>query len=223
MMFPLKKGTFSTVMFDMDGTLFESFPGISGGILYALEKLGYELPERESLRSFMGPPLRDQFMRRFDMDEPTAAEAVRLYREYYPVKGIYEQSPMPDAEMTVRSLKEHGVTVCTATSKPQQYVEIILKEFGIENYFDIIVGASFDGKLQHKADIIAKVLELSGKTPEECLMVGDRCFDIEGAHANGVKCAAVLCGYGSLKEFDSAGADYIINGLAEVLRIVAGY
>lgn len=220
MMFPLQKGAFNTVMFDMDGTLSESFTGISGGILYALKKLGYELPLRESLRSFMGPPLFDQFMRQFGMNEETAAEAVRLYREYYPVKGIYEQTIMPGAEETVRSLKERGVTVCTATSKPQKYVEIILKNYGIEKYFDIIVGATFDGKLQSKKDIIARVLELSGKSPKECLMVGDRCFDIEGAHACGVKCAAVLCGYGSLKEFDSAGADYIINGLSDVLKIV---
>lgn len=220
MMFPLKKGAFSCVMFDMDGTISDSFQGISGGILFALEKLGYALPERESLRSFMGPPLLDQFMKQFGMSDSTAAEAVRLYREYYPVKGIYEQTMMPGAEETVRSLKERGMTVCTATSKPQKYVEIILKSYNIEKYFDIVVGATFDGKLQSKKDIIAKVLELSGKSPEECLMVGDRCFDIEGAHANGVKCAAVLCGYGSLKEFDSAGADYIINGLLDVLEIV---
>lgn len=220
-MFPLEKNpAFTTVLFDMDGTISDSFPGVSGGILYALEKLGYELPPRESLLGFMGPPLFDQFIKRFNMDADTANEAVRLYREYYPVKGIYEQSPMPGAEETVRSLKERGKTVCLATSKPQTYSEIILKNFGIEKYFDIIVGATFDGSLSKKPDIIAKVLEISGTAPESCLMVGDRYFDVEGAHACGVKCAGVLCGYGSLKEFDSCGADHILGGLPDVLKIV---
>ncbi|MDE7229365.1 MAG: HAD-IA family hydrolase [Oscillospiraceae bacterium] len=219
-MFPLEKNAeFTTVLFDMDGTLSDSFPGVSGGILYALEKLGYECPPRESLKDFMGPPLLDQFMRRFKMDEDTAAEAVRLYREYYPVKGINEQSPMEGAEETVRSLKERGMTVCVATSKPLKYTEIILRNFGIEKYFDVVVGATFDGTLSGKPDIIAEVLKRTGAAPEECLMVGDRCFDVEGAHACGVRCAGVLCGYGSLKEFDSCGADYILNGLTDVLKI----
>lgn len=210
----------TTVFFDMDGTISDSFPGISNGILYALEKLGYELPERKSLTSFMGPPLLDQFMRQFRMTEQTAAEAVRLYREYYPEKGIFEQSPNDGAEMTVRSLKEMGKTVCIATSKPQKYVEIILKNFGIDKYFDVVVGATLDGTLSEKPDIIARVLELSGAAPENCLMVGDRCYDIEGAHKNKVRCAAVLCGYGSIKEFDSSEADYIINRLPDVLELV---
>lgn len=220
-MFPLERDTaVTTVLFDMDGTLSDSFPGISNGVMYALEKLGYELPPRESLKSFMGPPLLDQFMQQFGMSGETAAEAVRLYREYYPVKGINEQSLMPGAEETIRSLKERGKTVCIATSKPQKYTEIILKNFGIAQYFDIIVGATFDGTLSKKSDIIAKVLEISGIAPEKCLMVGDRCFDVEGAHKCGVKCAGVLCGYGSLKEFDSCGADYILGGLLDVLKLV---
>lgn len=215
-----RDNSITTVLFDMDGTISDSFPGVSGGILYALEKLGYELPSRESLLGFMGPPLLDQFMRQFKMSTETAAEAVRLYREYYPVKGIYEQSPMEGAEMTVRSLKEKGKTVCLATSKPRKYAEIILENFGIRKYFDIVVGATFDGSLSKKPDIIARVLELSGAAPENCLMVGDRYFDVEGAHRCGVRCAGVLCGYGSLKEFDSCGADYIINGLPDVLELV---
>lgn len=220
-MFPLEKEpAFTAVLFDMDGTISDSFPGVSGGVLYALEKLGYDIPPRESLKSFMGPPLLDQFMRQFGMNADTAAEAVRLYREYYPVQGINEQSPMPGAEEVVRSLKERGKTVCVATSKPQKYTEIILKNFKIEQYFDVVVGATFDGTLSKKSDIIAKVLEISGASPKNCLMVGDRCFDVEGAHKCGVKCAGVLCGYGSLKEFDSCGADYILNGLPDVLRIV---
>lgn len=215
-----KDPSITTILFDMDGTISDSFPGISNGILYALEKLNYELPERQSLTSFMGPPLDEQFMRQFGMDHETALEAVRYYREYYPEKGIFEQSPNEGAELTVRSLKEMGKTVCIATSKPQKYVEIILKNFGIEKYFDVVVGATLDGTLSKKPDIIAKVLELTGADPKKCLMVGDRCYDIEGAHQNGIRCAAVMCGYGSLKEFDGAGADYIINGLADVLGLV---
>lgn len=206
-----------TVLFDLDGTLSNSFEGISGGVLYALEELGYPAPPRGSLASFIGPPLFDEFKRRFGMDDETAREAVRLYRVYYPQKGIYEQFPNEGAEELLKTLKERGVKICLATSKPQEYSERILKNFGFEKYFDVIIGATFDGARSAKSDIIALALEKTGTKPENALMVGDRFYDVEGAHACGVRCAGVLCGFGSRREFEDCKADLIAENLLDIL------
>lgn len=211
----------NTVFFDLDGTLSNSFEGISGGILYALERLNVPAPPRDSLKSFLGPPLLDEFKRRFDMDDDTSREAVRLYREYYPQKGIYEQYPIEGAEELLKTLRRQGIKVCLATSKPQQYAEKVLKIFGFEDYFDGVVGATFDGSISAKADVIALALRKTGALPENSLMVGDRFYDVEGAHACGVRCVGVLCGFGSRAEFEDCGADFIAEKLLDVANIAA--
>lgn len=210
-----------TVLFDLDGTIADSFEGISDSILYALEKLGIPAPPRESLKSFVGPPLFDEFGRRFAMDDDTAREAVRLYREYYPQKGIYEQTPISGAEELLKTLHDCGITVCLATSKPQEYAEKILELFKFENYFDYVIGATFDGKISAKADVVALALRKTGAKPENTLMVGDRFYDVDGAHACKVRCVGVLCGFGSREELESSGADFISNDLSGVAEIVA--
>ena len=212
----------NTVFFDLDGTIADSFEGISDSILYALDKLGVIAPPRESLKSFVGPPLFDEFKRRFAMDDDTAREAVRLYREYYPIKGIYEQTPINGAEALLRTLHDRGITVCLATSKPQEYAEKILEFFKFENYFDNIFGATFDGKISAKADVIALALRKTGAKPENTVMVGDRFYDVDGAHACKVRCVGVLCGFGSRGELESCGADFISEGLSGVADIVFG-
>lgn len=211
----------NTIFFDLDGTLSNSFEGISGGILYALERLNVPAPPRDSLKSFLGPPLLDEFKRRFDMDDDTSREAVRLYREYYPQKGIYEQYPIEGAEELLKTLRRQGIKVCLATSKPQQYAEKVLKIFGFEDYFDGVVGATFDGSISAKADVIALALRKTGTLPENSLMVGDRFYDVEGAHACGVRCVGVLCGFGSRAEFEDCGADFIAEKLLDVAKIAA--
>ncbi|MDE6726790.1 MAG: HAD-IA family hydrolase [Oscillospiraceae bacterium] len=211
-----------TVFFDLDGTLSDSFEGISGGILYALEKLNVPAPPRDSLKSFVGPPLLDEFKRRFGFDDDTAREAVRLYREYYPQKGICEQIPIDGAKELLETLRGLGITICLATSKPQEYAKKILELFKFENYFDEIVGASFDGKISAKADVVSLALKKTGAKPENVLMVGDRFYDVEGAHECGVRCAGVLCGFGSRDELENCGADFISEDLAGIANIVRG-
>ena len=211
---------FTTVLFDLDGTLSNSFPGISNGILYALDKLNIPAPPCEELKCFMGPPLFDQFVRSFDMNEKTAREAVRLYREYYSEKGIYEQTIIEGAEELLERLTDMNKTVCLATCKPKPFAEKILVNFKIDRYFTEIIGATFDGSINTKKQVITLALDKTGTAPENCLMTGDRFYDVEGAHECGVKCAGVLCGFGSLSELQDAKADYIVSTLADILQIV---
>lgn len=211
---------FDTILFDLDGTLTNPFKGITGGVLYALEKLGYSLPPRDELVSFIGPPLFDEFSRRFSMDAQTANEAVRLYREYYMNGGLYENEMLCGAEELLKGLRAAGKRVCLATSKPEPMARKILERFGLIGYFDYVGAAALDGSVSAKADVVKLVLEKTGAKKENCVLVGDRRYDVEGAHAMGIRCVAVLCGFGDREELESCKADYICDDLYEVKKLL---
>lgn len=211
---------FDTVLFDLDGTLTNPFEGITGGVIYALERLGYAPPQRSDLVSFIGPPLFDEFSRRFSMDEQTANEAVRLYREYYLNGGIFENEVLDGARELLAALCAAGKRVCLATSKPEPMARKILEHFGLLKYFSVVGAAALDGSISKKADVVKLVLEQTRADKNKCVLVGDRFYDIEGAHAAGIKCIAVLCGFGSREEFESHAADYICRDLFEVKKLL---
>lgn len=210
---------FSTILLDLDGTITNPYIGITNGVMYAYEHLGLEVPERESLRSFIGPPLIVEFTRR-GLPEEQAREAVRLYREYYGETGLFENELIPGTVEFLRELKQRGKRVFLATSKPEQFSVRILERFGIAQYFDFIGAAAMDGSRDSKLAVIQYVLGSTGASPQECLMVGDRMHDIIGAHDAGMKCAAVLVGFGSREEFAEYKADYVAETLADVLEFV---
>ncbi|MGN1118852.1 MAG: HAD-IA family hydrolase [Oscillospiraceae bacterium] len=211
---------FNTILFDLDGTLTNPYIGITSGILYALEKLGVERPPRESLVTFIGPPLFDELQRRFGFDDDTAREGVRLYREYYSAGGLFENELIDGAEDLLKTLKARGKRICLATSKPEEYARRILERFRVLEYFDFVGGATLDGRIGTKAEVIRLVLRETGADPSECVLVGDRFHDILGAHETGMKCICVLVGFGSREEYAQYGADFVAETLAEVNGLV---
>lgn len=211
---------YETILFDLDGTLTDPYLGITNSIMYALEKLGREIPPREELKSFIGPPLYDEFRRKFGMEDTEAREAVRLYREYYPKKGLYENALIDGAKELLSELSRQGRRICLATSKPEPFAREILRYFGILEYFDFIGAATLDGKIGTKTEVLRYVLEETGVSPAQCVLVGDRMHDIEGAHEVGMKCIAVLVGFGDRAEFSEYGADYVAEKLMDVLKII---
>ncbi|HBJ24771.1 MAG TPA: phosphoglycolate phosphatase [Ruminococcaceae bacterium] len=210
---------FSTILLDLDGTITDPYIGITNGVMYAYEKLGLEVPERESLRSFIGPPLMVEFTRR-GFPEEQAREAVRLYREYYGRTGLFENRLIPGTVEFLKELKRMGKRVCLATSKPEEFSVRILEKFGVLEYFDFVGAATMDGSRGSKLEVIRYVLESTGAKPAECLMVGDRMHDIIGAHDAGMKCAAVLVGFGSREEFAQYKADYVCKTLEDVADVI---
>lgn len=218
----LKRGRkmFDTILFDLDGTLTNPFVGITSGVRYALRKLGIDCPSGEELKSFIGPPLFDEFTRRFGMDEQTAREAVRLYRVYYAERGLFENELIAGTAELLAELKRRGKRICLATSKPREFAERILAHFGIDSFFDFVGGATMDGRIGTKAEVISLVLESTGAQPQDCVMVGDRFHDIVGAHKLGIKCIAVLVGFGSREEFAEYGADFVAETLGDVAALV---
>lgn len=220
---------FSYILFDLDGTLSDPKQGICGSVQYALKSFGIEEPDIDRLEPFIGPPLRDSFMKYYGFTPEQAEEAVAKYRERFSVTGKYENTLYPGIAPLLHDLVRAGAKLAVASSKPTVYVEDILVHFGIRQYFDIVVGSELDGTRDRKEEVVAEALrqldESCGAKPCEVVMVGDRCFDVEGAKAAGTRSVAVTYGYAQPGELEQAGADIIVRdveGLRQVLMGDAG-
>ncbi len=213
------------ILFDLDGTITEPFKGISGGILYALKKLGLESLDKATLRKFIGPPLRDSFRDYCGCSEVEAEEAIAYYREYYSVRGLEENDIMPGIDVALETLYHKGYKLFLATSKPEKFANIILKNLGLIEYFDIAAGASFDGSRDKKELVIEYLLEqIQEKHPDfsisHTIMVGDRHFDINGAKYFGMDSIGVTFGYGDYDELKTAGATYVVDDAMSIVDVL---
>lgn len=203
---------FKYYFFDLDGTLTDPGMGITNAVMHALKAYGISVDDRSSLYPFIGPPLKDSFMKYYDFSVEKAMEAIVHYREYFSTKGIFENEMYEGIPDILDKLKKRGISLVLATSKPDEFSIRILKHFGIYEYFDFIAASTMDEKRTGKAEVITYAIESLGITDKsEVLMIGDREHDIKGAKANGLQSAGVLYGYGDLKELQEAGADFIVE------------
>ena len=207
-----------TILFDLDGTLTDSGEGIINCAILALEHFGLPIPDREEMRTFVGPPLHESFIRHGVPADKTD-EAIRVYRSRYIPIGAYENTPYPGVEELLKAVKAQGHTLYVATSKPEGMSVRILEHFGLAHYFDRICGASMDTSRSTKEDVIAYLLELSGRD-ENILMVGDTKFDVIGAAAHGIPTIGVSWGYGKVEEMVEAGAKAIAWSMDELLSLL---
>ena len=208
-------------LFDLDGTLTDPSLGITNSIMHALAKMGRTIPPREELYCFIGPPLVPAFQEFTGMTPEEAEQAVVFYREYFSVDGLFENTPYDGIEAVLAKLREHGVTLAVATSKPEQFAVRILEHFGLAPYFTVVCGATMDSSRSKKGDVIAYTLGQLGITDKSSvLMIGDRHHDIEGAKENGLASAGVLWGFGDEAELKTAGADAIAHDMDELVKIV---
>lgn len=235
------------ILFDLDGTLTDSKPGITRCVQYALHKMGIEEPDLDKLEPFIGPPLLDSFCEFYGLDEAQGQQAIGYYRERFNAGGIFENQVYPGVEKLLADLRDSGKKLAVASSKPQVYVEQILEHFGLRVYFDVVVGSGLDGTRTKKEEVVEEALrcllpealfqkmtdskhgEAYNRTREEynrtkyssVAMVGDRRFDVEGAKEYCITSIAVSYGYAAPGELDEAGADVIVETvkeLGEVLR-----
>ena len=192
---------YTTAIFDLDGTITDSGPGIMNAIRYAVKKRGLpEVPE-EVLRSFIGPPLKEQFQSVFGLSEEEGTVMVTTYREYYSDKGIFENRVYDGVPETFERLKSAGVRILMATSKPEKYAKRIAEHFGFSQYFDFIGGACMDGRRTDKHEV-------------------DRRHDIIGAAKAEIHSMGVLYGYGSLEELEKAGAEMVAAEPGDISQIL---
>ncbi len=209
------------IFFDLDGTLTDPALGITNSILYALEKMGRELPSRESLYRFIGPPLVPAFQEFLGMTEEEANRALTLYREYFSVHGLFENTPYDGIDGALSQLKDGGCTLVLATSKPEKFALRILEHFDLARYFTLICGASMDEKRNTKDAVIGYALDKLGNPDvSRIVMVGDRHHDVQGAAVFGIPAIGVLWGYGSRDELEQAGAETVVSDMAEMVRIL---
>lgn len=210
---------YASLLFDLDGTITASMPGIVNSICYALRSFGIQVPDREKLRPFLGPPLAASFMKYYGFDESQAQKAVDKYREYFSDKGIFENSVYPGMAGLLADCREAGFRIVLATAKPEVYARRILEHYHLTSCFDAIFGATLDGAVTTKAEVIALALgPLAGKS----IMIGDRSDDILGAKAHSIASIGVLYGYGTRHELEDAGADYIVDGVPQLRELLLG-
>lgn len=208
---------YKAVFFDLDGTLTNPELGITNCIQYAAEYYGVKT-KREDLRKYIGPPLRDTFVELIDEDH--ADDAVKKYRERFAPVGLFENEVYLGVPETLEKLKDMGYVLCTASSKPQNFVDTILEHFDLKKYFDFIGGATMDGRISKKEDVINIVLKETGFTPQDVLMVGDRMFDLTGAAEFGMDAVGVLYGFGSREELSAYNSIALIDNICELIKIL---
>lgn len=214
----------SYLLFDLDGTLTDPKAGITACVQYALDAFGIREPDLDKLESFIGPPLKDSFMKFYDMSETQAQEAVKKYRERFQDTGIYENKLYEGIPQMLRALRAKGMRLAVASSKPTVFVRRILEHFQIDGYFQAVVGSELDGARSEKAQVVEEALrQLFGEKPvekEKAYMIGDRRYDVEGARANGIESVGVTYGYGSMEELKEAKADYIVRSVEELKKFL---
>lgn len=209
------------VIFDLDGTLTDPAMGITNSVMYALHKMGEPVAQREAYYPWIGPSLIGSFMEFAGMSEERATEAVRCYREYFSVKGLFENEPYAGIEEVLLSLQKAGKGVYLATSKPEEFAVPILEHFGLSKYFTCICGNTIANLRPEKEDVIRYLLSLYPCiSPENAVMVGDRKFDCLGAEKFGIKTIGVLYGYGTKDELTEAGAISLAADTAALKKLL---
>lgn len=211
--------TITTVLFDFDGTVFDTVEGITKSIQYALRKHGRDAA-LEDLRCFAGPPLVDKFMEVYGVTREEAEQLVTDFRERYVPIGVYESSPFPGIRELLEALRAAGEKVAVATSKPQPLAELLLERAGLRELFDVVVGSGGGVNNDAKWQIVTRTMELCGAKPENCVLVGDTKYDVEGARKCGIPCIGVRWGYAAEGELEAAGAVAIAETPGEIYSIL---
>ena len=197
------------LLFDLDGTLTDSGPGITRAAQYALDAFGIRVDDAQSLRFFVGPPLGESFARYVAPEQIPAI--IDKFREYYLARGWCENTPYPGIHDCVRALHDAGKRLFVATSKFEPTARRVMEHFELMPYFEAVCGApAGDPAAAKKSLIVRRALEIAGCTdPGRAVLTGDRCYDIRGGHEAGIRAVGVLYGYGTREELQDAGADAV--------------
>lgn len=213
------------IFFDLDGTLTQSEFGIMAAATKALNHFGIETPSQEILKKFIGPPLYVSFHDFYKLSEEDSQEAIKIYREYYVKEGVYQAPLYPGITEMLKELKNAGCTLMITTSKPETMAVTVAKNDGIFEYFDGIIGPALDEHDPNKAILIKRALKALGTDDSDkdflknCLMIGDRFYDIEAACEIGIDSIGVLYGYGNEQELKETGATYIVKNVQDISKI----
>lgn len=211
---------FVAALFDLDGTLTQSHPGILSCIEKALREMGKEVPPKEKMHMFIGPPLAYSFTHFCGMSMREAEEGIERYRRHYNQGGIFECSVYEEIFPLLKELKEAGVKLGVATAKPGSMASRVLDHFGLSSYMDCVSANTEDEKGTGKVQLIQAALQALHVTPEKAVMVGDTRFDCEGAALAGTAFIGVLYGYGGEEELRGAGASCLAASPRDLRKLL---
>jgi len=204
------------LFFDLDGTLLDSFEGISNSFNYAFKVNNREM-FTESVRNYIGPPLAHTLEKMFDKEDDII-KMIKSYREYYLEKGVFECKLYDGIDEVLKELKRRGYRLYVATSKPTQIAILLLKRFKVFDYFINIFGAEDDSKSGSKDLVLKRALDESGEDKEKSLMIGDSVWDRKGAEFNGVDFASVMYGFGERDTIYSDDNYFNAETVSDILK-----
>jgi phosphoglycolate phosphatase len=197
-----------TILFDLDGTIADSKPGIYASVEYLLRELGHQTDPAYDLRFILGPPAEEWIEKVLGhYGDNRFTEGVALYRKHQNEGGVLISSIYPQIPELIAGLRQHGVELFVATAKRTEVARHKLAHFGVDGLFTRIHGSTPDGRRNDKAVLIQEVLELERLDPDKTAMLGDRLYDMRGARRNGLMALGALWGYGSEQELVENGAN----------------
>lgn len=215
-------GKYDVIIFDVDGTLLDTTEGILAAVKYTVDNCGFTEPSETVIKTFIGPPIKESFLRTYDIDNETANKLTTVFRNRYKDVDLLKAKPYQGILEVFDLIKMLGMKSAIATYKRQDYAENIVKHFGFGEYTDIIFGADNDNKMRKK-DIIEKCIEVSGITDySRVLMVGDSDNDAIGASQIGVDFLGVTFGFGfsTKEEIYAHGAVYAADNAYEIQSFI---
>ena len=209
------------VLFDLDGTLVDSGPGIRASVRHAAATVGIDEPDAEALRALIGPPFPRAFVDVLGVDAGTADAMMSAYRDVYGRSGLYDVTVYDGIRALLDGLREAGDRLAVTTSKPDVYAREVVRHVGLAERFDGGVhGATLDGSVEGKAAVVALALAAHPGRAVRAL-IGDRDHDVLGARAHGLDCVGAAWGFGGRAELERAGAAVVAASPAEVPAALA--
>ena len=208
----------AVLFFDLDGTLIDSAVGITRCVAYALEKSGEPIPPEHELRRWIGPPLRDSFGPLLNDAEKTE-QAVMFYRERFETHGWAEHDVYDGIQAVIETLAQRGHRLAVVTAKNEAHAEKIIRHLSFGHHFEMISGASLDGRISYKSQLIEIAMESMQVEAKDCVMIGDRHMDIEGAQHHQMASVGVLWGFGGHEELSNAKPSHIVEKPEQLLAL----
>ena len=206
------------LFFDLDGTLVDTGEGIINSVFYCAEKLDIKGVTYDVAKQFVGPPLVDSFMKHFGFDKEKATLCAKTFREYYADKGKFECEAYENMIDVLKELKNRGYVLYVATSKPTVFAQEILDKLEMSQYFVEVVGSNLDNTRSKKVEVINYIIEKYDLNPNQCLMIGDKNSDINGAKQANIDSLGVLYGYGDYEEISNANPTIIIEKIEDIIK-----
>jgi phosphoglycolate phosphatase len=213
---------FDLVLFDLDGTVWDSAPGIVDALTYTLAVMDLAPRSEDELASNLGPPLVEM-LAGLGVPPERLGEGRDHYRSRYRTHGEFDVTVYPGIPELLDELREHGVRLATATSKGIDPTRRMLDHLGLTKRFDVIAGASMDESAHHKVDVIRSALAQADPAENQRVaMVGDRHYDLDGGRSFGLTTVGVRWGYGSADELEGCRPDHLVDEVADLVALLVG-